>query len=399
MELTKELKEIFIETAQELKGSARRIFKAKVVKALGQGGQRQVEEELGWNRGAIRKGQTELAGGFAYLDQFRKRGWKPITAHWPTLLDDLQAIAEAVSQTDPTFQTTRLYLRLSAAEVRKQLIEQKGYREEESPSEETIRLKLNELGYGLKKVKKSQPQKKLPETEAIFAQVVQVNAAADADDTQLRLSLDAKATVLLGLLSRGGYNRVKVKALDHDFRPEQTVTPVGIFLPQYNETYIFLITSPVTSDVLVDCLREVWLMLKERFPRVKTLVLNQDNGPECHSRRTQWMKRITQLADEFQLSVQLAYYPPYHSKYNPIERVRGVLENYWRGSLLDTLTTVFHFAQNMTYNRLHPVVKIIETIYHTGVKLSQKAMANLEKRFERLPGLEKYFVRISPLPI
>jgi hypothetical protein len=140
-------------------------------------------------------------------------------------------------------------------------------------------------------------------------------------------------------------------------------------------------------------------MLKARFPRVKTLVLNQDNGPECHSRRTQWMKRLTQLADEFQLSLQLAHYPPYHSKYNPIERVWGVLENYWRGSLLDTLTTVFHFAQNMTYNRIHPVVKIVKTLYHTGVKLSQKAMANLEKRFERLPGLEKYFIRISPLPI
>ena len=399
MELTEELKDIFIETAQELKGYAGRIFKAKVVKALGQGGQRRVEEELGWNRGTIRKGLTELEGGFAYLDQFRKRGRKPVTAHWPTLLDDLKAIAEAVSQTDPTFQTTRLYLPLSAAEVRTQLIERKGYGADELPSAETIRLKLNELGYGLKKVKKSQPKKKLPETDAIFAQIAQVNAAAAADDTQLRLSIDAKATVLVGLLSRGGYNRVKIKALDHDFRPQQTVTPVGIFLPQFNETYLFLMTSPVTSDVLVDCLREVWLMLKARFPRVKTLVLNQDNGPECHSRRTQWMKRLTQLADEFQLSLQLAYYPPYHSKYNPIERVWGVLENYWRGSLLDTLTTVFHFAQNMTYNRIHPVVKIVETIYHTGVKLSQKAMANLEKRFERLPGLEKYFVRISPLPI
>lgn len=398
MELNKELKDIFIETAQELKGYAGRLFKAKVVKALGKGGQRRAAEELGWNRGTIRKGLTELAGSFAYLDQCRKRGRKPVTAHWPTLEEDLKAIAEAVSQTDPTFQTTRLYLRLSAAEVRAQLMERKGYGAEELPSAETIRLKLNEWGYSLKKVKKSQPKKKLPETDAIFAQLAQVNAAADGAETQLRLSLDAKATVLLGLLARGGYNRVKVKALDHDFRPQQTVTPVGIFLPHYNETYIFLTTSPVTSDVLVDCLRQVWLMIKERFPQVKTLVLNQDNGPECHSRRTQWMKRLTQLADEFQLTVQLAYYPPYHSKYNPIERVWGVLENYWRGSLLDTLTTVFHFAQNMTYNRIHPVVKIVETSYHTGVKLSQKAMANLEKRFERLPGLEKYFVRISPLP-
>jgi hypothetical protein len=111
------------------------------------------------------------------------------------------------------------------------------------------------------------------------------------------------------------------------------------------------------------------------------------------------MKRIAELADHFQLTIQLAYYPPYHSKYNPIERVWGVLENYWNGSLLDTLETVFHFAQNMTYKGVHPVVEIVEAIYHTGVKLTKKAMDELEKRFERLPGLEKWFVRIRPIPL
>ena len=241
--------------------------------------------------------------------------------------------------------------------------------------------------------------KKIPETEAIFAQVAQINAAADADETTLRLSIEAKGTILLALLSRGGYNRVEVKALDHDFRPDQTVTPVGVFLPQSNELYLFLTTGPVTSDLLVDCIKAVWLLIKERFPLVRTLVLNQDNGPECHSRRTQFMKRITELADQFQLIIQLAYYPPYHSKYNPVERVWAVLENYWHGSLLDTLETVFLFAQNMTYNGLHPVVEIVETIYRTGVKLTKTAMAALEKRFERLPGLEKWFVRIRPIPL
>jgi hypothetical protein len=241
--------------------------------------------------------------------------------------------------------------------------------------------------------------KKIPETEAIFAQVAQINAAADADETTLRLSIDAKGTILLALLSRGGYNRVEVKALDHDFRPEKTVTPVGVFLPRTNELYLFLTTGPVTSDLLVDCIKTVWLLLKERFPSVRTLVLNQDNGPECHSRRTQFMKRITELADQFHLIIQLAYYPPYHSKYNPVERVWGVLENYWHGNLLDTLETVFHFAQNMTYNRVHPVVEIVETSYRTGVKLTKSAMTTLEKRFERLPGLEKWFVRIRPLPL
>ena len=398
MELTEDLKEIIIETGQELKGYAGWIFQAKVVKSLGKGGQREAEKELGWNRGTIRKGQTELEGKFGYIDQFRKRGRKRAEEHLPTLLSDIEEIAERASQTDPTFQTTQLYIRLSAAAVRKHLLIEKEYQDEELPSVKTIGHKLDELGYSLKKVQKSQPLKKKPETDAIFERLAQVNPAADKDETVLRLSVDAKATIPLGEFSRGGYSRVWLKALDHDFRPDQKVTPVGVFLPQYNETYLFLTASPVTSDLIVDCIDAVWRLNEARFPLVKTLLLNQDNGPECHSRRTQFMKRITDLADHTQRTIDLAYYPPYHSKYNPIERVWGVLENYWRGALLDTRYTVSHFAQNMTYNGVHPLVAVVEKTYHTGVKLSQQAMTSLEDRFERLPGLEKYFVRISPLP-
>jgi hypothetical protein len=239
--------------------------------------------------------------------------------------------------------------------------------------------------------------KKVPETDAIFDHLAEVNPAADADETVLRLSIDAKATIPLGLFSRGGYSRVTVKALDHDFAPEQKVTPVGVFLPQFNELFLFLTTSSVTADLLVDCLHQTWLMIAERFPRVRTLLLNLDNGPENHSRRTQFMKRLTDFVDHLNLTLELAYYPPYHSKYNPIERVWGILEQHWNGSLLDTLQTVLHFAQTMTYNGVHPVVEVVTTAYQTGVKLSQKTMAQLEQRFERLPGLEKYFVRIVPL--
>jgi len=399
MALTETLKKIFTETASTLKGSARRIFMAQVVKALGKGGQRRAEIELGWPRCTIRKGMREFESGFQCYDNFSARGRKPAEHHLPNLLDDIKAIAEVESQTDPTFKTTRLYIRLSASEVRKQLIEQKGYSDEVLPCEDTIGTKLNELGYQPKKVKKSQPLKKIPETNAIFEQLKQINAETETDETMLRMSVDAKGTVLLALLSRGGFNRLTVKALDHDFRPDEKVTPVGVFLPQYNELYIFLVTSSVTSDALVDCIENVWLKIADRFPLVQTLVINQDNGPECHSRRTQFMYRITNLADEFQLNIQLAYYPPYHSKYNPIERVWGVLENYWNGSLLDSLKTVFYFAQNMTYNKVHPVVQIVEKTYHTGVKLTKKVMDELEKRFERLPGLEKWFVLIRPLNI
>ncbi len=173
--------------------------------------------------------------------------------------------------------------------------------------------------------------------------------------------------------------------------------PFGIYLPQYNEVYLYFIKSKLTSDSIADCLQDFWLTQGHRFPKVKTLLLNLDNGSENSSRRTQFMKRITDFADTFQITMQLAYYPPYHSKYNPIERVWGVLEKHWNGTLLDTCDTVLKFAQTMTYKGRQPVVKLVQTVYYTGVSLTQKQMAKLEQRFDRLEALSKWFVRITPI--
>jgi hypothetical protein len=100
------------------------------------------------------------------------------------------------------------------------------------------------------------------------------HAAAKADETVLRLSLDAKATVAVGLFSRGGRSRVVVKALDHDFNREQKLTPFGIFLPDRDELYLYFTASRVTSDFIADCLDDCWKQIQGRFPQVKTLLLN-----------------------------------------------------------------------------------------------------------------------------
>jgi Rhodopirellula transposase DDE domain len=160
MELTDALKALFIDTAQTLKGSARRVFMARTVKELGAGGQRRAERELSWSRVTIRKGTRELTSGSPIHDNFAARGRKRAEAHLPKLLTDITAIVDRQSQTDPQFRTTRLYTRLSAAEVRRQLIAQKGYTDAELPTAETIGTKLNALGYSPKKVAKTQPQKK-----------------------------------------------------------------------------------------------------------------------------------------------------------------------------------------------------------------------------------------------
>ena len=222
-----------------------------------------------------------------------------------------------------------------------------------------------------------------------------VNQAADAAPTVLPVSLDAKATVKVGPFSRRGRNRVRTAAADHDFHPEATVTPVGLFLPALEEFFFYGITSKVTSDCLVDCLTAWWEAVRERFTHVTTLVLNLDNGPENHSHRTQFMARLVDFAQHYRLTVRLAYYPPYHSKYNPVERCWGILERHWNGALLDTLDAVLGFAATMTWKGRHPIVTLVTTVYHAGVTLTTAAMAAVEAQLTRLPALEKWFVEID----
>ena len=214
----------------------------------------------------------------------------------------------------------------------------------------------------------------------------------------LRISIDAKATVKVGPFSRGGKSRVPTKAADHDFQPEASVTPVGIFLPAFDDLFLYAVTSKVTSDCLVDRLVGWWETVKERFSHVTTLLINLDNGPENHSRRTQFMQRLVDFVQCSHITVRLAYYPPYHSKYNPIERCWGILEQHWNGALLDSVDAVIQYANSMTWKGKRPVVELVRTIYPTGVKLAKEAMAAVETRLQRLPLLDKWFVDIKYSP-
>ena len=126
IELTKEQRELYQATAKSLKGHERRVFMARAVKMLGQGGQSQAHRELGWSRDTIRKGMHEIDSGMAWLDAYSARGRKRAEELLPDLLEDIRAIVDGQSQTDPSFKTTRLYTRLSAAAVRQALIAQKG---------------------------------------------------------------------------------------------------------------------------------------------------------------------------------------------------------------------------------------------------------------------------------
>ena len=161
MELTTALKSFILATANLLKGSNKRLFMARTVRELGRGGQSLAERELGWNRKTLRKGTHELRTGITCCDAFNARGRKRAEEHLPRLEEDIKAIVDSQSQQDPQFKSQRLYIRLTVAEVRRQLIAQKGYTDPQLPKPETLGNLLNRLGYPQKKVRKSLPKKRL----------------------------------------------------------------------------------------------------------------------------------------------------------------------------------------------------------------------------------------------
>ena len=107
----------------------------------------------------------------------------------------------------------------------------------------------------------------------------QIHEQAGEDETVLRLSFDAKATVLIGALSRRGISRVEVKALDHDFRPAGKVTPFGILLPDHDRLFLYFTQSKVTSDFIVDCIQACWAEIRDEFPQVTDVTAQSRQWP------------------------------------------------------------------------------------------------------------------------
>jgi hypothetical protein len=118
----------------------------------------------------------------------------------------IRAIVEPHTQADPELKSARRYTNLSAAEVRQALREQKGYADQDLPSERTMRDILNRMNYRLKRIQKAKPLKKTKETDALFANVAAARQQYDNDPETLEVSIDTKAKVNEGDYCRGGKN-------------------------------------------------------------------------------------------------------------------------------------------------------------------------------------------------
>jgi Rhodopirellula transposase DDE domain len=211
------------------------------------------------------------------------------------------------------------------------------------------------------------------------------------------LRIECKATVLIGDLSRGGLTRGDYQACDHDLGCKEKYIPCGIVDEDTGQLSIMFGSSYKTSDFIVDALEARWdAWDAAEKAAVELLQIKMDNGSESSGVRTQFLHRMVQFADHIATPIQLLYYPPYHSKYNPIERCWGILELHWNGTKLIDVETMVEWAKSMTWKGLQPVVALSRQVYQKGIALGKGAMREIEKRLERHPQLPKWDILIRP---
>jgi Rhodopirellula transposase DDE domain len=200
--------------ARRLTGHQRRLFEAEVADALCQGSPRAAERRFGFCRDTVATGQHEARSGIRCVEDFVARGKLPAEVKDPQLAADIRAIVEPHTSADPEMKSARRYTNLSAREVLEALQLQKGYTAERLPGERSLRDILNRMGYRLRRIQKAKPLKKLPQTDAIFANIDRVKEEYTDDPETLEISYDAKAKVNEGDYSRGGKREDRLRGGD-----------------------------------------------------------------------------------------------------------------------------------------------------------------------------------------
>ena len=331
---------------------------------------------------------------------FQAHGRRRTEDQDPQLAQDIRAIVEPQTYADPELRSSRRYSNLSAAEVLTALTTTRGYQAADLPSERTMRDILNRMGYRLKRVQKGKPLKKTKDTNAIFANVQAARQEARDDPGTLEISIDTKAKVAVGDYVRGGKSRTDregrgEKGWDHDPPAKEKLVPLGV-LVLLTGALTLVFGSGETSDFWVDALQVWWRGVRAKYRGISRLVVYLDNGPQNSGRRRQFLKRMVQFADWSGLVIRLVYYPPYHSKYNPIERCWSSLERKWNGALLNCWEVIRSLALRMTWRGAHPLVERLLRTYAKKVTVAAKEMEQYNARLERSATLPKYDITIKP---
>lgn len=345
---------------------------------------------LGISRPFLDKCIKIAKGELNSFSSIETRGRKRITEIFPDLKTDLEEIIKDNLFVDPHFATEEQYIELTLDAIMEKLTNIDKYKTKH-PGRSSVANLLNKIGYKLKTVKRVKPLKKIEETDTIFENVKKKKEEALQDEHTGLISIDTKEKVLIGPYSRKGKSRVLVEAVDHELT-NRCLIPFGILDIKNNQPYFYNYIHKPTSLAIIDCIDDY---LSDK--KYKKLIILLDNGPDNGGYRTAFIKGLIDLSIKYNTEIELVYYPPYHSKYNPVERLWSRLERIWNGFLLNTEEICINFMKNLTWMGNRAKVQFITKEYEKGIKYTKKYMTELENEYvKRNKDIPKYSLTISP---
>ena len=218
------------------------------------------------------------------------------------------------------------------------------------------------------------------------------------------ISIDTKKKELMGEFYRDGVieTAATIEVNDHDFASmgSGTVIPHGIYDVGRNEGFMHLNTSHDTSELTCDSIAAWWEDHgRATYPKAKELLVLCDGGGSNSASRYVFKEQLQRLASRLGLEIRVAHYPPYCSKYNPIEHrlfphvTRACLGVIFRG--LETVR--YYMAKAETSTGLKTRVRVLEKVYETGRKCAEGFTETMKIVFDEF--LPKWNYRAVPEPV
>jgi hypothetical protein len=357
-----------------LREKDRRRYAAVEAAKLGPGGLAYLARLLGIDSRTIRQGEADLrnlpdvppervrkpGGG-----RKRKRDTLPeLSATFRAVLADHTAgspVAETLTWTDLTATDIATRLTERGLPVSVHIVEQL----------------LDEHDYHRRKIQKDLPLDEHRDRDAQFQIIARLKQEYLASPNPM-LSIDTKKRELLGTYYRAGtlYTTQTVRAFDHDFPSyaDGVVIPHGLYDPRLNRGYLHLGTSHDTSAFACDCLADWWWRFGAgQYPKAQRLLLLGDGGGSNGANTYLFKADLQAWVNQTGLEVQVAHYPPYTSKYNPIEhRLFCHVTRACQGVLFRSMAVVKALMEKtQTRTGLRVVVDVVEKVYATGRKVAE----------------------------
>lgn len=368
---------------------------------LGHGGIGYIAQVLGCRPQTVSQGVKEvqqLPEDSHYDPRIRQPGGgrKPYTQTHPDLEEKVLDILKDYTAGDPSDQGG-VWTNLSPREIGERLKEKHGM----SISRFVIRKVLRKHTYRRRKAQKKKTMKEVAHRDEQFEQIAQLKKEFQAAGNPI-LSIDTKKKEYLGNYYRDGYlyTQEVMHTFDHDFPSfaQGIVIPYGIYDVQQNVGYMVLGTSKDTSEFACDCIRTWWGNQGQYdYPDATCILILCDGGGSNSSRGYRFKVDLQSLVQEIGIDIRVAHYPPYCSKYNPIEhRLFPHITRACQGVIFTTIHTVKELMETAkTQTGLKVIVQVIDKVYQTGRKVTDILKKSLNIIFE--DHLPKWNYTIIPL--